>query len=108
MRKRRPGNIHDDRPYDPFPKTGLVKQYETGLDRECVLFEAVKIALQAEKAFKADIATFPTYLIHRFKELRRLQDAEDNARSTPIFRRSRCREGRRARRRCHARLWQEQ
>jgi hypothetical protein len=71
MKKRRPGNIQDARPYDPFPKTGLVKQYEPfirnyvqnfcngypGLDREYVLFEAVKIAVQAEKAFKADIAT---------------------------------------------------
>jgi hypothetical protein len=100
MKKRRPGNIHDDRPYDPFPKTGLVKQYEPfirnhvqkfcngypGLNREYVLFRAIEIALQAEKAFKADVASFPTYLIHRLKELRRLQDEEDKGRSTPIFR----------------------
>ena len=98
--RRGRGNIQDETPYDPFPKTGLVKQYEPfirnyvqrfcngypGLNCEYVLFRAVEIALQAEKAFKADVATFPTYVIHRLKELRRLQDKEDKSRSTPIFR----------------------
>jgi hypothetical protein len=27
-RKHRPGNIKDDPAYNPFPKSGLVKQYE--------------------------------------------------------------------------------
>jgi hypothetical protein len=99
-KKRGGGNIQDEPPYDPFPKTGLVKQYEPfvrnhvqrfcnahpGLNREHVLFRAVEIALQAEKAFRAGVATFPTYLIHRLKELRRLQDEEEKGQSTPIFR----------------------
>jgi hypothetical protein len=102
MKKRRPGNIKDERPYDPFPKTGLVKEHERdirdyvrhfckgypGLNPEYALFRAVEIANQAEKAFKAGRgATFKTYLIrHRFKELRRLQDEEDKGQWSPIFR----------------------
>src|SRR5262249_38469987 len=97
---KRRGNIQNEPAFDPFPKAGLVKQFEPfirkraaqfctahpHLNREHVLIEAVKIALQAERAFKPGVASFPTYLIQRFRELHRLQDFEEKGRSSPIFR----------------------
>src|SRR5262245_23133316 len=79
---------------------GLVKEHEDfirrradwfanahpQLNRNHVLNEAVKISMQAEKAYKGDLASFKTYLTHRLKELHRLQELEDKGRSSEIFR----------------------
>ncbi len=93
------GNIKGDPAYDPFPKSGLVKQYEPfirdyvhdfckrypGLNRQRVLFRAVEIALAAEKAFKPALGhSFATYAGHRLKELHRLHDEDEAANSSPI------------------------
>ncbi len=93
------GNIKGDPAYDPFPKSGLVKQYEPfirnyvhdfckrypGLNRQRVLFRAVEIALAAEKAFKPALGhSFATYAGHRLKELHRLHDEDETANSSPI------------------------
>jgi hypothetical protein len=95
-RNRRPSNITVERTYDPFPKSGLVKQNEPfirkrvhefcrqnpGLNRQQVLFRAVEIAIGAESAYKPERGSFATYLIWRLKELHRLYDEDD--RGTPI------------------------
>jgi hypothetical protein len=87
MKKHRPGNIKAERAYDPFPKTGLVKQYEPfirdrvtrfcrrypGVDRDAALFEAVKIAIEFEPKFKAKSGNdFSTPLRHHLKGLKRI------------------------------------
>jgi hypothetical protein len=59
------GNIKAESAYDPFPRSGLVKQFEPfirkevgkfckrypKLRRDDVLFEAIRLALTAEKKF---------------------------------------------------------
>jgi hypothetical protein len=65
-RNRRPGNIKNDPLYDPFPKAGLVRQYELYIRKvvrqfakayphillQDLLFRAVELASAAEKTFK--------------------------------------------------------
>jgi hypothetical protein len=97
-RKRR-GNIKAEQIYDPFPKSGLVKQYQPfilrgvtkfcrqypGLSRQEVLFRAVELSLAAEKAFKPELGyDFSTLLRHRLKELHRLHDEEERGNSSPV------------------------
>ena len=89
--KGRPGNIKAANAYDPFPKSGLVKQYEPfirkhvsefcqrypQLQREGVLFEAVRIAAGVEKRFKRELGyDFSTFLRNHLKGLERYADKE--------------------------------
>jgi hypothetical protein len=102
-RKRRgrksPGNITNEPPYDPFPKSGLVKQYEPfirkevtkyckkypDLSREHLLFRAVELAFAAEKTFKPELGyDFSTPLRHRLRELHRLNDEDEKANTSPV------------------------
>jgi hypothetical protein len=90
-KSRGPGNIKADPGYDPFPKSGLVKQYEPfirkyvggfcerypGLQRDGVLFEAVAIATKVEQAFKPELGhDFSTPLRHALKGLHRYAKKE--------------------------------
>ena len=86
------GNIKAEEAYDPFPKTGLVKQYEPfirgwvgkfckrfpNVRHEDALFEAIKMALEFEPRFDPTKAKdFSTPLRHHLKGLqRRLHDRE--------------------------------
>src|SRR5262249_22813201 len=85
------GNIKTESVYDPFPKSGLVKQYEPfirkeagefckrypGLRRDDVLFEAIRLAVAAEKAFKPERGyDFATLLRHHLKGLHRFAERE--------------------------------
>jgi hypothetical protein len=87
--------------YDPFPKTGLVKQHERFIrdevDRFCrayprlrhqdVLFRAVELAIAAERTFKPELgANFKTHVTHRLKELHRLHDKQEQAEGVLIYR----------------------
>jgi hypothetical protein len=98
-RKHHRGNVAAESHYDPFPKSGRVKQYEPfirkqvgqfckqypGLNRLQVLCRAVELALAAEKAFKPELGyDFSTYLRHRLKELHRLHDQDENATTSPV------------------------
>jgi hypothetical protein len=89
--KGRSGNIKAATAYDPFPKSGLVKQYEpfirkhvsefcrrnSQLQRDGVLFEAVRIAAGAEKRFKPELGyDFSTFLRNHLKSLKRYADKE--------------------------------
>jgi DNA-directed RNA polymerase specialized sigma subunit len=80
------GNIKAETAYDPFPKSGLVKQYEPfirkhvgefckrypGLQRDGVLLEAIRIACNTEKRFKPELGhDFSTPLRHALKGLNR-------------------------------------
>jgi hypothetical protein len=107
-------NIKAESAYDPFPKSGLVKQYERFIRKRVakfceefpwvryddVLIEAVRLADQAAKRFNPDLGfDFSTLLIHYLKKLYAMQGeekgwsqnkptdwAEDQERSpTPIF-----------------------
>jgi hypothetical protein len=84
--KHRRGNVATESHYDPFPKSGLVKQYEPfirkhvnefcrrypQLQRDGVLFEAVRIAAGAEKRFKPELGyDFSTFLRNHLKGLER-------------------------------------
>lgn len=97
-RKRR-GNIEAQQIYDPFPPSGLVKQYKPfilkeltkycrqypGLSRQELLFRAVELGLAAEKAFKPELGyDFSTLLRHRLKELHRLHDEQERGNSSPV------------------------
>jgi hypothetical protein len=83
------GNIKAEKAYDPFPKDGLVKQYEPFIRKKAgewhkkyrwlrydeILFELVQIAIKAEPQFKPKLGyQFSTFLepyfqrIHRFAE----------------------------------------
>ena len=81
------GNIKDEKAYDPFPKTGLVKQYEPFIrdwvgrfckqwplvDYQRALFEAVKIAIEFERKFKPELGyDFSTPLRWHLKGLKRI------------------------------------
>ena len=93
-------NIKDDPAYDPFPKSGLVKQNESDirdyvkdfcrhyphLNPQGVLFRAVELAIAAEQAFKPGRASFKTYLAYRLKELHRLHDQEERHQGVGIYR----------------------
>src|SRR5215471_15310486 len=97
-RKRKPGNIAAVKVYDPFPRSGLVKQFEQrirnevgkyckqypDLSRQRLLFRAVEIALAAEKAFKPGLGSFATYVTWRLKELHRLHDEDEKGNTSPV------------------------
>ena len=61
-RARRPGNIKNDPAYNPFPKSGLVKQYEPYIrgvvgeftKRYPQVHRAIELAFAAEKTFKPE------------------------------------------------------
>jgi hypothetical protein len=94
----RSGNITNEPPYDPFPKLGLVKQFEQrirnevgkycklypDLGRQELLFRAVEIAKAAEKAFKPKLGSFATYVTWRLKELHRLHDEDEKGNTSPV------------------------
>jgi len=99
------GNIKDDPAYDPFPKTGLVKQFEPYIRKvvgefakayprvrhQDFLFRAVELALAAEKTFRPELGSFATYLgdfSHdgRLKELHRLHDKLEKEDGIEIYR----------------------
>ena len=100
------GNIKAETTYDPFPKSGLVRQYEPfirkrvgefckrypGLQRDGVLFEAIRIAQKAEKKFKPELGNdFSTFLEPYLKGLNRYAKKEtepDYARWLPEEKRS--------------------
>jgi hypothetical protein len=86
------GNIKAEKAYDPFPKSGLVKQYERfirtevaefckkypRLSREHILIETVRLALNAEKKFKPELGyDFSTLLRHYLKGLHRFAEKEE-------------------------------
>jgi hypothetical protein len=94
-------NVKDNPAYDPFPKTGLVKQHERFIrdevDRFCgayprlrhqdVLFRAVELAIDAERTFKPELgASFKTHVTHRLKELHRLHEKQERAEGVQIYR----------------------
>jgi hypothetical protein len=93
------GNIRDDRTYDPFPKSGFVKQYEPFirktvgefckkyplLRREDLLAEAVRIALLVEQKFKPELGNdFSTFLRHGLRGLHRLAEQEASLRRVQV------------------------
>ena len=100
------GNIRDDPAYDPFPKTGLVKQFEPYIrkvvrefaeryprvSRQDFLSRAVELAFAAEKTFKPELGySFATYLggfsrLGRLKELHRLHDELEKDDGVEIYR----------------------
>jgi hypothetical protein len=107
MTGRAVANIKDDnQTYDPFPKTGLVKQFEPyirgvvddfakhypDVRRQDFLFRAVELAITAERTFKSERGfSFATYLggfksRGRLKELHRLHDQQEAADSVLIYR----------------------
>jgi hypothetical protein len=93
------GNIKSEPAYDPFPKSGLVKQYEpfirnevaefckkyTRLRRDHVLMEAVKLALDAAKKFKPELGyDFSTLLRHYLKGLHRFAEQDATLQSISL------------------------
>jgi hypothetical protein len=85
------GNIKADPAYDPFPKSGLVKQYERFIRKQvakfreqfpwvsydAVLIEAVRLADQAAKRFNPALGyDFSTFLIPYLKKLYAMQEEE--------------------------------
>jgi hypothetical protein len=79
--------------YNPFPKTGLVKQFEPRirnavnkfcknypqLRRQDVLFRAVELAIAAERTFKPELGfSFATHADYRLKELHRLHEKQEH------------------------------
>ena len=87
MSKRKRGNIESIDSPDPFPKTGLSKQYEPftrqwvgefcqqipGLQYEEVLHDAVRLSVEAEGKFRPELGyDFSTYLRKRLLRLQRL------------------------------------
>ena len=107
-RRHRPleGNIKAKPIYDPFPKDGLVKQYEPYIRKvvgefakhyprvshQDFLFRAVELAHAAEKTFKPELGfDFSTYLggfarDGRLKELHRLHDKLEKDDGVEIYR----------------------
>ena len=94
------GNIKDDRPYDPFPPTGLTKQFEPfirkGVDRYCksyphvprqdMLGEAVRLSLLAEARFQPALGnSFATFVAPRLRELHRFAQAYDGHQQVKIY-----------------------
>src|SRR5262245_57475021 len=94
------GNIKDEPAYDPFPKTGLTKDYEPFIRKwvtdfckrhpqvrkQDALFEAVKLAVEFEPKFKAKSGNdFSTPLRHHLMGLKRiLVDREEKHRKRLI------------------------
>ena len=102
-RKHRPGNIKNDPAYNPFPQSGLVKQYEPyirsvvgefakrypGVRREDFLHRAIELANAAEKTFEPELGfKFSTHLagfarIGRFKGFDPVQQCEEPSLNRP-------------------------
>ena len=100
------GNIKNDPAYNPFPKSGLVKQYEPyirkvvaefcrrypNVRRDDFLYRAIELANAAEKTFKPGLGNdFSTYLggfarNGRLKELHRLHDQQEREQGVEIYR----------------------
>jgi hypothetical protein len=105
-RRHRPGNIKNDPVYNPFPQSGLVKQFEPYIrkvvtqfakayphtPRQDLLFRAIELAFAAEKTFKPELGfSFATHLggferRGRLKELHRLNDQFLKEQGAPIYR----------------------
>ena len=104
-RRRKPGNIKNDPAYNPFPKSGLVKQYERYIRgvvaefcrryptvrRDDFLYRAIELANAAEKTFKPELGKFSTHLggfarNGRLKELHRLHDQQEKEQGVEIYR----------------------
>ena len=81
------GNIKDEPEYDPFPPTGLVREYEPFIRKRVTMFckaypavrrrealaEAVKIAVEVEPKFKPELGyNFSTFLRWHLKSLKRI------------------------------------
>ena len=95
------GNIKDNEPeYDPFPKTGLVKEYEPfirkwvttfckaypAVRRGDTLIEAVKIAIEVESKFKPELGhNFSTFLRWHLKGLKRILVDKERAYSKRLI-----------------------
>jgi len=94
------GNIKDEPEYDPFPPTGLVKEYEPfirkrvtmfckaypAVRRQDALIEAVKIAIEAETKFKPELGyDFSTFLRWHLKSLKRILVDKEQAYSKPLI-----------------------
>ena len=81
-------NINNDPAYDPFPKTGYVRQFKNailakltkflkknpGVDKQDALFKFIELAVDAEKRFKPELGnSFWTYcepyLMGAYREL---------------------------------------
>src|SRR5262249_26729375 len=88
-------NIKNEPVYDPFPKTGLVKQYEPFIRAEVgrfckqwplidynrALFEPVKIAMEYEPKCDHKVAKdFSTPLRWHLRALKRILDEQNNGR----------------------------
>jgi len=96
-----PGNVAAAAAYDPFPKSGLVKQYEPfirkhvrefcagypGLQYETALCWAVERAIAAEKKFKPTLGNdFSTFLRPYLKRLHRLAERDQSGRRNQALR----------------------
>jgi hypothetical protein len=82
-------NIKPEREFNPFPREGLVKAFEPFIRKEVnryseayphvprmdLLIEAVRLATQAEVAFKPALGnSFSTYVAHRLRQLHRFAE----------------------------------
>jgi hypothetical protein len=100
-RRRGGGNIKNHPVYNPFPQSGLVKQYEPfikkcvgkflkqypRLDRQDVMFRAVELAHAAERTFKPELGfSFATHVGYRLRELHRLHEQQAAAEGVKIYR----------------------
>jgi hypothetical protein len=96
-----PGNIKATPLFDPFPTSGLVKQFEPfikkwvarflkqypRLDRQDVMFRAVELAHAAELTFKPELGfSFATHVGYRLRELHRLHKQLEAAEGVEIYR----------------------
>jgi hypothetical protein len=94
------GNIKDEPEYDPFPKTGLVREYEPfirkrvttfckaypAVRRQDALIEAVKIAVEVEAKFKPELGyDFSTFLRGHLKGLKRILVDKEQAYSKHLI-----------------------
>src|SRR5262249_39087892 len=93
------GNIKAEEAYDPFPKTGLIKQFEPAIRKEVreyhkiyprlryeeLLIEAVKIAVNCEKRFDPKLGnSFWTLLVWHLKGLHRFAQRDFSCWQAPV------------------------
>src|SRR5262249_14004329 len=94
------GNIKAEEVYDPFPKTGLVREYEPFIRKRVTMFckaypavrrrealaEAVKIAVEVEPKFKPELGyNFSTFLRWHLKSLKRILVDKEQAYSKRLI-----------------------
>jgi hypothetical protein len=99
LKKKLRGNVEAGSYYDPFPKSGLVKQYEPfirkevgefckrwqTLSRDDVLSWAVEIAIGAEARFKPELGyDFSMFLRNHLKGLSRFAERETALHYVPL------------------------